>query len=370
MSPTIPHHLLPTDGRFGSGPARIRPESLTMLAASPVMGTSHRQAPVKNVVKQLQQDLLGLYRAPEGHRVVLGNGGASFFWDIAACSLVERRSAHGVFGEFSSKFAKATARAPFLDAPAVTEVPAGRVALPEATDADVYGWAQNETSTGASAPVLRPEGIADDALVLVDATSAAGGIDADLTGIDTYYFAPQKNFSSDGGLWFAIASPAAIERAERLTRDAGRWVPDALNFTLAAENSAKNQTLNTPALATLLLMADQVRWMLDNGGMDFVAGRTRESSSVLYEWADAHELATPFVEPEFRSPVVATIDFAQSVDAAALAADLRANGIVDVEPYRKLGRNQLRVGCYASVEPDDVRALVACIDWLLEQKAD
>lgn len=369
MHVTIPAHLLPRDGRFGSGPAKIRPEALAALGASSIMGTSHRQAPVKNVVARIQELLAELYRIPEGHRVVLGNGGASFFWDLAACSLVDHRSAHGVYGEFSRKFAAACGRAPFLTAPALTESEPGTSTLPEPGDADVYAWAQNETSTGACAPVRRPDGIASDALVLVDATSAAGGMAADLTGIDAYYFAPQKNFSSDGGLWLAICSPAALERAERVVHRGDRWVPESLDLTVAAANSAQHQTLNTPALATLILLADQLEWMVAGGGLDFVTARTRESSSRLYAWADAHPLASPFVAPEFRSPVVVTIDIDASVDAKQLAADLRANGILDTEPYRKLGRNQLRVGCYASVDPDDMSALIGCIDHLLQARA-
>lgn len=331
------------------------------------MGTSHRQPAVKNLVASVQGKLAELYDMPAGYEVVLGNGGSTTFWDVALCSLVDQRSAHGVFGEFTRKFATASAAAPFLADPVLTEAEPGAVALPAVTEGvDVYAWAQNETSTGAAAPVQRP-GASGDALVLIDATSAAGGMNLDLTQTDVTYFAPQKNFSSDGGLWLAFCSPAALERADRLTSRGDRWVPESLNLSLAATNSRAHQTLNTPAIATLLLLEDQLCWMLGNGGMDFVTHRTATSSALVYQWADNHPLATPFVAAEHRSPVVATIDFDPSVDAAQLAADLRANGILDTEPYRKLGRNQLRIGCFASVDPEDVQALLSCIDWLLEQ---
>lgn len=368
MSVRIPRDLLPRDGRFGSGPAKIRPESITAVATCDLMGTSHRQSGVKGLVAQIQQHLAQLYAIPGDYQVVLGNGGASFFWDAAVCSLVAERAAHGVYGEFSRKFATASRRAPFLAEPLVFESEPGTSVLPQGPGADVYAWAQNETSTGACAPVRRPEGIEEDALVLVDATSAAGGMAADVSQVDAYYFAPQKNFSSDGGLWFAFMSPRALERAERLTTAGGRWVPESLNLHVAAQNSAQHQTLNTPAIATLLMLGDQLCWMLGQGGLDFVTARTRDSSNRLYQWAEQHPLATPFASAQHRSPVVATIDFDESVDAKQLAADLRANGILDVEPYRKLGRNQLRVGCYASVDPDDVSALIACIDWLLDHR--
>ncbi|MGD7732963.1 phosphoserine transaminase [Propionibacteriaceae bacterium G57] len=368
MSAVIPDDLLPLDGRFGSGPAKVRPEAVAALAQSPLLGTSHRQPAVKNLVAKVQDLAADLFNAPNGYELVLGNGGATMFWDVATCSLVEQRSAHGVFGEFSKKFATATARAPFLAEPVVIESEPGTSVVPTAVEGvDLYAWAQNETSTGAAAPVDRPEGIGD-ALVLVDATSSAGGMHVDLAETDVYYFAPQKNFSSDGGLWLAWCSPAALERAARLTERTDRWVPESLNLTVAATNSRANQTLNTPAIATLVLLADQLAWLVDNGGLDFAAGRTKASTDLVYEWADNHALARPFVAPEFRSPVVATIDFDDTVDAKKLAADLRANGIVDTEPYRKLGRNQLRIGCFASVDPDDVRRLLTCIDWLLEHR--
>jgi phosphoserine aminotransferase len=366
MTLRLPAHLMPADGRFGSGPTKIRREALEALGrAHDLMGTSHRQAPVKSLVRRIKEQLVALHGAPEGYEVVLGNGGSTLFWDAAVCSLVDQRSAHGVYGEFSRKFATASARAPFLAAPAISEAEPGSIALPTATDADVYAWAQNETSTGAAAPVVRPDGT-EGALVVVDATSAAGGMEADLAQTDVYYFAPQKNYSSDGGLWLAFCSPAALERSARITAD--RWVPDTLNLTVAATNSAADQTLNTPALGTLFLLDQQLGWMLSHGGMSFAAGRTRASSRTVYDWADNHPLTTPFVtDPTLRSQVVCTIDFSDEVDAAALARQLRANGIVDVEPYRKLGRNQLRIACFTSIDPDDVAQLTRCIDWLLEQ---
>ncbi|MCG6568631.1 phosphoserine transaminase [Tessaracoccus sp. ZS01] len=362
----IPDDLLPLDGRFGSGPAKVRPEALDYLGLrSDIMGTSHRQAPVRELVATIQAGLSELYRLPDGYEVVLGNGGSTLFWDMAVFSLIEQRSAHGVFGEFTRKFARAASRAPHLDDPAIFEAPAGGVALPDSRDSDVHAWAQNETSTGAAAPVVRRGD--PDSIVLIDATSAAGGIDADISETDVYYFAPQKNFSSDGGLWLAFASPAAVERAERI-KAGGRYIPEILDFSTAVSNSRKNQTLNTPALATLLLLEDQIQWMLDLGGMAEVAARCRRSSQTLYDWAEARSFASPFVtDPAHRSPVVATIDLDESVNAATVIAALRDNGIRDVDPYRALNRNQLRVGCYASVDPDDVEALTACLDYVIER---
>lgn len=366
MQIDIPQSLLPADGRFGSGPAKVRRESLEhLLASSGVMGTSHRQAPVRNLVRDVQEGLADLYRLPEGYEVALGNGGSTAFWDLAVFSLIRERSAHGIFGEFTRKFARASAGAPFLADPALFEAPPGGVALPEPCDADAFCWAQNETSTGAAAPVQRIGA----GLVLVDATSAAGGIDADIANTDVYYFAPQKNFSSDGGLWFAFTSPAAVERAETI-RASGRWIPDFLDFTVALTNSRQHQTLNTPAIATLLLMSDQIGWMQGLGGMEAVAARCAASSSTVYEWAAGRDWASPFVSnPDHRSPVVATIDLDRDVDAKQVSAVLRDNGIVDIDPYRALNRNQLRIGCYASVDPSDVEALVGCIDHVVERLA-
>ena len=367
MQIDIPQRLLPSDGRFGSGPAKVRREALeSLLARSDVMGTSHRQAPVRDLVREVQEGLADLYRLPEGYEVVLGNGGATAFWDVAVFSLIQHRSAHGVFGEFSRKFAKSSAAAPFLGEPRVFETDPGSVCLPEPCDADAYCWAQNETSTGAAAPVER----IGDGLVLVDATSAAGGIDADIAETDAYYFAPQKNFSSDGGLWFSFLSPAAIERCETIAAD-GRWIPGFLDLNAAIKNSRQHQSVNTPAIATLLMMSDQIRWMREMGGMEAVAARCEESTSSVYDWAAQRDWATPFVnEPQFRSPVVATIDLDESIDAKEVSAVLRANGIVDVDPYRALNRNQLRIGCYAAVDPSDVASLTQCIDHVVERLTD
>lgn len=327
------------------------------------MGTSHRKQPVRDLVAGVQSRLIELYRPPDGYEVVLGNGGATLFWDAAVFCLIAERSAHGVFGEFGAKFAHAAARAPFLEPPAIAEAPPGRVALPDAdADADVHAWTHNETSTGALAPVRR---LADGPLVLIDATSAAGGLPVDLSQTDAYYFAPQKHLASDGGLWLAFCSPAALSRAERLA--AGRWIPDTLNLAVAARNSRAHQTLNTPALATLLLMDDQLRWLLANGGLEFAEGRCRESSGLLYDWAQAHPHASCSVaDPTDRSPAVVTIDFDDAIDAAELCRIMRAAGVVDIEPYRGLASNQIRVGVYASVDPDDVRALIACLDHVVE----
>lgn len=366
MSLRIPAELLPADGRFGSGPAKIRTEALEYLALrSDIMGTSHRRDPVKRLVADVQQGLADLYDLPDGYEVVLGNGGSTVFWDAAVCSLIEQRSAHAVFGEFSRKFATAAKRAPFLAGPAITEAPAGSSCLPEAQDGvDAYAWPQNETSTGACAPVERPDG---DGLVLVDATSAAGGMRADISQTDVYYFAPQKNLASDGGLWCAFASPAAIETAAKIA-DSGRWVPESLDFSVAVRNSRAHQTLNTPAIATLLLLDEQLTWLHGNGGLGFAVRRCSGSSQMLYDWAERHPHARCFVtEPGRRSPVVATIDFDDSVNAAHLCEVLRSNGIVDIEPYRGLARNQIRVGTYASVDPSDVEALIACLDWAIER---
>lgn len=365
---TIPVELLPRDGRFGSGPSKVRPEQVdAIVAANPgILGTSHRQAPVKDLVGDVRRMLAELYSLPDGYEVLLGNGGSTFFWDAAAFSLVDTRAQHCVFGEFGAKFAKATADAPHLAAPSVLEAPAGSLALPKAEDGiDVYAWPHNETSTGVAAPVTRPDG-AGDALVVVDGTSAAGGIELDVTQTDVYYFAPQKSFAADGGIWFALASPAAIARIEAVAAS-GRYAPESLSLAVALENSRANQTLNTPAVATLILMRSQLEWMLAGGGLSAMAARSRTSTDLLYEWAEGSEFATPYVAVvEERSPVVATIDLVDDVDSARLQKILRANGVVDVFPYRKLGRNQLRVGCYPAVDPDDVRRLIASIDWVVE----
>ncbi|MGL4339059.1 MAG: phosphoserine transaminase [Rhodoglobus sp.] len=362
---TIPASLLPTDGRFGCGPSKVRQEQLDYLigAGAALLGTSHRQAPVKNLVARVRGGLSELFRLPEGYEVVIGNGGSTAFWDAAAFSLIEKRSQNLSFGEFGSKFAAAAA-APFLDAPHVITAAAGSRAEVEVVDGvDLYAWPQNETSTGVMASVTRVD--APGALTVIDATSAAGGIAVDASQADVYYFAPQKNFASDGGLWCALFSPAAVERVERIA-GSGRYIPEFLSIKNAIDNSRLNQTLNTPALSTLLLLDNQVDWINNNGGLAWAHDRTRESSNALYDWATAAEYATPFVaEPAHRSQVVVTIDFDDTVDAAAIAATLRANGIVDTEPYRKLGRNQLRIATFVAVEPDDVRQLIASLEYVI-----
>ena len=365
---SLPSKLLPTDGRFGCGPSKVRPTQLAALATAgaELLGTSHRQAPVKNLVGDVRALLAELFRAPEGYEVLLANGGSTSFWDAAAFGLIERRAQNLVFGEFGGKFA-AAAKAPWLEAPDVRKAPAGQRTTAEVVaGVDVYAWPHNETSTGVLAPVTRVHGD-DGALTVIDATSAAGGVDVDIAETDVYYFAPQKNLGSDGGLWLALASPAAIERIERIGK-CDRYIPESLSLAGAVSNSRLNQTLNTPALATLFLLRDQLSWIVDNGGLSWASARTHESSSALYEWAEASALATPFVaDPADRSQVVVTIDFDESVDAAALAASLRSNGIVDTEPYRKLGRNQLRIATFVSIEPDDVRQLIGAIEYTLER---
>lgn len=363
----IPDDLKPADGRFGCGPSKVRPAALQSLAdRSDLMGTSHRQKPVKDLVGRVRDGLADLFSLQDGYEVALGNGGTTAFWDAAAAWLVRDRALHLVYGEFSRKFSQVTAGAPFLSDPVLIEAEPGGAPAPETREGvDAIGWAHNETSTGVMVPVERPAG-ADGALVLVDATSGAGGLPVDIAESDVYYFAPQKAFGADGGLWLAVLSPAAIERIEELDGNPGRWQPPFLSLKTALDNSRKNQTYNTPALATLLLLADQLDWMLAGGGLDFCVERTRASSSHLYAWAEASEFATPFVvDPQQRSLVVGTIDFDESIDAAAIAATLRANGVVDVEPYRKLGRNQLRIGMFPAVEPADVQALTACVDWVI-----
>ena len=368
----IPDALKPADGRFGSGPSRVRPAQLEFLAGpgAAVMGTSHRQKPVRELVGQVRAGLGELFSLPDGYEIILGNGGTTAFWDAATCGLIRERSLHLAYGEFSSKFAACTRGAPFLADPVVVSAEAGDAPIPVAQPGtDAIAWAHNETSTGVMVGVTRPEG-AGEALVLIDATSGAAGLPVDVGTCDVYYFAPQKGFASDGGLWLAAVSPRALERIEEIGSSApgGRWIPDFLSLPIALENSRKDQTYNTPALATLLLLAAQLDWMLAQGGLDAMVARTTASSQHLYGWAEDHPHATPFVtDPAKRSLVVGTIDFDDDVDAAAVAATLRANGIVDVEPYRKLGRNQLRIAMFPATDPADVRALTACIDWILER---
>jgi predicted phosphoserine aminotransferase len=370
MSISIPAELLPADGRFGCGPSKVRPEALQALVTdgAAIMGTSHRQAPVKGLVGQVREGLAELFELPDGYEVVLGNGGTTAFWDAAAIGLIRDRAAFGTYGEFSAKFASAVTEAPFLADPVIAKADPGSIALPTGqAGIDAYGWAHNETSTGAMAPIARPAGADDDALVLIDATSGAGGLPVDISETDVYYFAPQKSFAADGGLWLAVMSPAALARVAEI-KASDRWIPGFLDLSIAVDNSSKDQTYNTPAVATLFLLADQIRWLNSLGGLSGAVERTRESSSRLYGWAEKSEYATPFVsDPDHRSLVVGTIDFAESVDAAAIAKILRAHGVVDTEPYRKLGRNQLRVGMFPAVDADDITALTACIDYVVER---
>jgi phosphoserine aminotransferase len=369
-TPRIPSDLLPADGRFGAGPSKIQVSHLDALAATrrSLMGTSHRQAPVRDLVGRVRHGLAELFSLPDGYEVILGNGGATAFWDVATFGLIERKSQHLSFGEFSAKFATAVEAAPWLDRPTVIASDPG--SRPEAVaeeGVDAYAWAHNETSTGVMAPVRRPEGADAGSLVLVDATSGAGGLPVELTESDVYYFAPQKSFASDGGLWVALFSPGAIERAERLA-GSDRHIPAFFDLKTAIDNSRLNQTYNTPSVATLFLMAEQLDWMNGEGGLKGMVERTTQSSETLYGWAERSPYAFPYVkDPADRSLVIGTVDFADGIDAAAIAATLRANGIVDTEPYRKLGRNQLRIAMYPAVDPADVEALTHCIDWVVER---
>ena len=365
----LPSDLLPSDGRFGCGPSKVRPEALAALAAegAALMGTSHRQKPVKSLVGSVRAGLRELFSLPEGYEVVLGNGGTTAFWDAAAFGLVRERAQHFTYGEFSSKFAKVTNDAPFLGESIVVKAdPGSAPEIAYAEGADLVGWAHNETSTGVAVPVSRPAG-SDGALVAIDATSGAGGLPVNPADFDVYYFAPQKCFASDGGLWIALMSPAALERVAEIGQS-GRWVPEFLSLTTALDNSTKDQTYNTPALSTLFLLDNQIQWILGNGGLDWAVERTADSSSRLYSWAESTSYTTPYVaDPAHRSQVVGTVDFDDSVDASAVAKVLRANGIVDVEPYRKLGRNQLRVAMFPAVEPTDVSTLTKAVDWVVSE---
>ncbi|HSK25688.1 MAG TPA: phosphoserine transaminase [Jiangellales bacterium] len=367
---TIPDHLLPGDGRFGCGPSKVRTEAVQALAASGAtyLGTSHRQAPVKSLVRRVREGVADLLALPDGYQVVLGNGGSTAFWDVAAFNLVRRRSQHLSFGEFSAKFATVTRTAPWLEEPTVVKAEPGTLAQPFAEDGvDVYAWPHNETSTGVMAPVTRVDGADEDALVVVDATSGAGGLPLQPEQVDVYYFAPPKCFASDGGLWVAAISPRALARVEEIAA-AGRYVPAFLDLPTAIDNSAKDQTYNTPAVATLFLLVEQLDWLNGQGGLDFAVERTTDSSAHLYGWAAESEYATPYVtDPAARSLVVGTVDLDGRIDAAAVAAVLRAHGVVDVEPYRKLGRNQLRVAMFPAVDPADVEALTACVDHVVQQ---
>jgi phosphoserine aminotransferase len=366
----IPADLLPGDGRFGSGPTRVRDAQAEALAAAGrgPLGTSHRQAPVRNIVRRVREGLATLFGLPDDYLVVLGNGGTTAFWDVAAFGLISKQAQHLSFGEFSAKFAAVTTAAPWLDDPSIIRSEPGT--HPSATaepGIDAYALTHNETSTGVAMPVRRVPGAGEGALVLVDATSAAGGIAVDPAQFDVYYFAPQKSFGSDGGLWIALLSPAAVERAGRIAAT-GRYIPDFLSLQTAIEQSKLQQTYNTPAVATLIMLAEQVDWMLAQGGMAWTTERTATSSSLLYNWAEKSPVALPFVaDPAQRSQVVVTIDFADTIDAAQLSAVLRSNGIVDTESYRKLGRNQVRIGTFPAIEPADVEALTACMDYVIER---
>jgi phosphoserine aminotransferase len=369
---TIPADLLPRDGRFCSGPSKIRPEAVAALAAAApeYLGTSHRQDTVRFKVSELRNGLAELFALPDGYEIILGNGGTTGLWDAMTFGLIQARSHHLSFGEFSSKFAKAAKDAPHLADPVVDSSDTGTVpAIPTpGADIDLLALTHNETSTGVVAPLVRPDGFGGvDHLVAVDATSAAGGVRFDPSQVDCYYFAPQKGLASDGGLWLAAVSPAAIERIERIAAS-DRWVPASLDLGIALENSRKDQTYNTPALATVFLAAEQVKWMNDNGGLEFAAGRCDTSAEIMYSWAEASSFATPFVtDPAERSPVVATVDLDDSITATTVSAVLRANGVLDTDSYRKLGRNQLRIAMYPAIDPSDIQAVTACIDFVVEQ---
>ena len=367
--PVLPEEFQPGDGRFGCGPSKVRPAQIQAIVdgGTSIMGTSHRQPAVKNVVGEVREGLADFFQQQAAYEIVLSLGGATAFWDAATFGLIEKKSAHLTYGEFSSKFAKASKMAPWLDAPQIIEAEPG--SAPEVVageeGVDLIGWAHNETSTGTMVPVTRPAG-SEGQLVAIDATSGAGGLPVDMSQADVYYFSPQKCFASDGGIWLAAMSPAAIERIEKIN-SSDRFIPAFLNLQTAVDNSRKNQTYNTPAVGTLLMLADQVKWMNANGGLDGMVARTTESSSHLYNWAENRAEATPFVtDAAKRSLVVGTIDFEDNIDAAQIAKVLRANGILDIEPYRKLGRNQLRIGMFPAIDPEDIRRLTGAIDWVLD----
>jgi phosphoserine aminotransferase len=366
--PILPDELRPADGRFGSGPSKVRQEAVDALAAAATtfLGTSHRQAPVRAVVGRIRAGLAELFELPDGYEVALGNGGSTLFWDLATFSLIERRSQHLVFGEFSAKFAAAATAAPHLDEPQMIAAPFGSHPDPRPDPAvDLYALTHNETSTGVMSPVRRPAGA--DGLVCVDATSGAGGLPVDPREFDVYYFAPQKSFAADGGLWLACLSPAAVERTGRIAAS-GRPIPAMLSLATAIERSRADQTLNTPALATLFLLAEQLDWLHAHGGLAWAVKRCEESAGIVYGWAERSGHAAPFVtDPAMRSHTVATIDLDPSVDAGAVTRALRANGIVDTESYRKLGRNQLRIAMFPAIEPADLELLTRAVDWLVER---
>lgn len=367
---SLPEDIKPADGRFGSGPSKVRPEAVAALASEQTtyLGTSHRQAPVKSLVNRVRAGLRELFALPEGYEVVLGNGGTTAFWDVASFGLIREKSQHLSFGEFSSKFAAVTKQAPWLAQPTVIEAEAGTHPWPKAeTGVDAYALTHNETSTGVAMPIRRVEGADSGSLVLVDATSGAGGLPVDASEFDVYCFAPQKSFASDGGLWVTLMSPDALARVTEIS-ESDRYIPTFCDLQTAVTNAGKDQTYNTPAVSTLYIFAHQIEWMLENGGLSWATSRTESSAGRLYAWAEKSDVAEPFVsDPRQRSHVVGTIDFVDTVDAAAIAKTLRANGIVDTEPYRKLGRNQLRIGTFPAVEPTDVEALTHCIDYIVER---
>ncbi|GGG79039.1 phosphoserine transaminase [Corynebacterium pelargi] len=369
--PSLPKDLIPSDARFGCGPSKVRPEQLQAVVdhGIDIIGTSHRQPAVKDVVGSVREGLASLFSLPEGYEIVLSLGGATAFWDAATFGLIEQQSGHLAFGEFSSKFAQASKKAPWLNEPTVINAEPGDAPAPQAMEGcDVLAWAHNETSTGAMVDVVRPEG-SEGSLIAIDATSGAGGLPVDMAQADVYYFSPQKCFASDGGLWLAAMSPAAIERIAKINAS-DRFIPAFLNLQTAVENSRKNQTYNTPAVGTLLMLDNQVQWMNEAGGLDAMVARTSANAKALYDWAEAHEHASCFVsDPAKRSLVVGTIDFDESIDAAALAKALRSNGILDVEPYRKLGRNQLRIGMFPAIETEDIVTLTKAIDYTIEHMA-
>jgi phosphoserine aminotransferase len=363
----IPTDLLPADGRFGCGPSKVRPEAVAALAEAgrDYLGTSHRQDTVKYMVSRLRNGLAEMFALPDGYEIMLGNGGSTVFWDIATFGLIDRRSQHLNFGEFSSKFADAARKAPHLQAPVVVDAPPGTIAEVELADVDTYCFTHNETSTGATMPLVRPTA-PQDALVVVDATSAAGGIAWSTKEVDVYYFSPQKGFGSEGGTWIALCSPRAVERINSIAATK-RWCPTSLDLVVALENSRANQTYNTPSISTFVLLNNQLQWMLENGGLEWCVQRTTQSSQYLYDWATRQSFAAPFVHnPAYRSPVVGTIDL-DGIDASAINSVLRENGIVDTDSYRKLGRNQIRVSMFPSVEPTDIQQLTKCIDYIVEQ---
>ena len=367
---TIPAEFLPLDGRFGCGPSKVRPAQIDYLVSvgRTVLGTSHRQAPVRNLVGQVRDGLADLFTLPEGYEIILGNGGSTAFWDIAAFGLVREHAQHLAFGEFSAKFGSVTQKAPFLGDSTIIKGEPGTLPTPSAeAGIDVYAWAQNETSTGVMAPVGRVKGADEGSLMLVDATSGAGGLPLDVAESDVYYFGPQKCFAADGGLWIAAFSPAALARVDEIAAS-DRWVPDFFSLPTAISNSRLNQTYNTPAVSTLALLSNQINWINEQGGLDWAVKRTTDSSSRLYAWAEATAYTAPFVaDPSARSLVVGTIDFTDEVNAAQVAAALRANGVVDVEPYRKLGRNQLRVGMFPAFDPQDISKLISSIEYVVSQ---